>query len=57
MNVARNAQKPIAWLGTGQNFIGNIERYRVELLKNWLMPGSGEKATVMQILDTAEYAS
>jgi flagellar biosynthesis protein FlhF len=35
LNVARAAAKPVAWLCSGQNFSGNLQRFSTANLTEW----------------------
>ncbi|MDD5088168.1 MAG: 50S ribosome-binding GTPase [bacterium] len=36
LNIARSAERPIAWLSRGQGFVGCIERFTPEHLRRWI---------------------
>ena len=42
LNVARAAERPIAWLSRGQGFVGCVERFTPEHLRRWIAADQAE---------------
>lgn len=42
LNVARVAERPIAWLSRGQGFVGCVERFTPEHLRRWIATEQAE---------------
>ncbi|MBI5058324.1 50S ribosome-binding GTPase [candidate division KSB1 bacterium] len=51
INIARAAGKPIAWLSRGQAFVGQLERYAPEHLRQWMAaePKAGAAREVFEL--------
>ncbi len=56
VTISQIAKKPIAWLTTGQKFVGQIERYRPDWLRSKVFDSSYSSRAFTPLKSTASHA-